>query len=309
MALCSAIAIDSTLCSRCGLCLAVCPYGVFVPGEDGLPRHDGRDCFLCDHCRAVCPAGAISIEGHGSCLGLYTVAEKARGPLPGPSLAADTVALMRQRRSCRNYRPEPVPLAILEDLTRIGTTAPSGTNCQGWSFTILPERADLLLFGGLCAEFFRRLNSLAASPPLRLWSRLFYGDALGRYHRNHRQSVVEALDHWDRDGRDLLFHGAAAAILVAARRDSSCPGEDAMLATANILLAAEAMGLGSCLIGFATEAIRHSPRIRASLQLPSEEDVHAVIALGYPAVRFARSAARRPVQPRVLRLAGEERPG
>ena len=306
---CAAIAIDRAQCSGCGLCVAVCPYGVFAIGEDGLPRHDGRACFLCDHCRAVCPAGAIAIEGHVSCLGLQTVAESERGRLPGPALAEDLVALMRQRRSCRSYRPEPLPLAILEDLVRIGTTAPSGTNCQGWSFIIIPERADLLRFGSLCADFFRRLNTLAASPPLRLWSRLFYGDALGRYHRNHRQSVAEALEQWDRDGRDLLFHGAAAAILVAARRDSSCPGEDAMLATANILLSAEAMGLGSCLIGFATEAIRHSPKIRASLRLPAGEDVHAVIALGYPAIRFARPAARRKVSPRVVRLAVEQRSG
>ena len=58
---------------------------------------------------------------------------------------------------------------------------------------------------------------------------------------------------------DRLFHGAAAAILVTGRRQASCPAEDALLATQNILLAAHAMGLGSCLIGFAVEAMRRDP--------------------------------------------------
>ena len=127
------------------------------------------------------------------------------------------------RRSCRNYKPDAVAKEILEDLARIGTTAPSGTNSQGWNFIILPERRDLLALGGLCADFVRRLNSLAASSPLRLLSWIFAGDALGRYHRKHLESVAEALRRWDGDRRDLLFHGASAAILVTGRKDASCP--------------------------------------------------------------------------------------
>ncbi|MEZ4578721.1 MAG: nitroreductase family protein [Desulfobacterales bacterium] len=44
------------------------------------------------------------------------------------------------RRSCRNYKETPVPASVLEDLVRIGITAPSGTNSQMWTFT--PCRTD-----------------------------------------------------------------------------------------------------------------------------------------------------------------------
>jgi nitroreductase/NAD-dependent dihydropyrimidine dehydrogenase PreA subunit len=298
------IFIDTALCNGCGLCVAVCPYEVLsLAGKTAV--FSGEPCFCCGHCQAGCPQQAVRVDGLPATLGLTTLAEREQCPPPGPALAEEVVALMRWRRSCRNYKPDAVAKEILEDLARIGTTAPSGTNSQGWNFIILPERRDLLALGGLCADFFRRLNSLAASSPLRLLSWIFAGDALGRYHRKHLESVAEALRRWDGDRRDLLFHGASAAILVTGRKDASCPAEDALLATANILLAAQAMGLGTCLIGYAVEAIHRSSAIRKSLQLPEDERVYSVIALGFPALHFARPAGRQPITARVVNLAGQ----
>jgi nitroreductase len=59
--------------------------------------------------------------------------------------------------------------------------------------------------------------------------------------------------------------------------------EDALLASQNILLGAHSLGLGSFMIGFAFEAIKRDKHIRKLLQIPDEESVSAVIALGYPA--------------------------
>ena len=296
------VVIDEKLCNGCGLCAAVCPYRA-IAVADNVAEYSGEPCFACGHCQAVCPRQAVRVAGLTMKLGLETVRESEQYLAADPALAEEVVKLMRWRRSCRNYRTEPVALATLEDLARIGTTAPSGTNSQGWNFLILPERSDLLALGGLCAEFFRRLNRLAAMPPLRLLSRLFAGDALGCYYRQHRESVALALRQWDEEGRDLLFHGATAAILVTSRKSASCPAEDALLATANILLAAQAMGLGTCLIGYAVEAIAHSRALRRSLRLPLDERVYSVIALGHPAVAFSRPAGRRPLTPKVVRFA------
>ena len=90
-----------------------------------------------------------------------------------------------------------------------------------------------------------------------------------------------------------MFHGASAAIIIGSRPESSCPTEDALLAAGNIILAAETMGLGCCLIGFAVEAIKRDRQVKASLKLPKQEKVHAGIAIGYPAYTFSRPAGRR----------------
>jgi nitroreductase len=103
------------------------------------------------------------------------------------------------------------------------------------------------------------------------------------------------MSQWDEQKDDRLFHGAQAVILVGAEPGASCPQEDALLATQNILLGAETFALGSCLIGFAVEALRRDHKIKESLKIPVDETIYAVIALGYPAISFQRPASRRKV--------------
>lgn len=299
------VSIDLQKCTGCGVCAAICPYRA-IGMTAGRAEHDGQACFLCGHCLAVCPAEAIVLAGLTPQLGLVTIEEKCQAIAPGQYNGSELVALMRSRRSCRRYRESPVPLATLEDLVKIGTSAPSGTNSQGWNFGILPTRETVLALGSMVADYYRRLNRLAANPLLRGLLRVVGGDSLGRYYRNYFRSVAKALQQWDKEGADLLFHGATAAILVSGRRQASCPAEDCLLATQNILLAAHALGLGSCLIGFAVAAVRRAPMLRKAMMIPADEELYSVIALGWPAVTYHRPAGRKPVRPRIIRLAGKE---
>jgi nitroreductase/NAD-dependent dihydropyrimidine dehydrogenase PreA subunit len=295
------IRIDKEKCSGCGLCARVCPHRLFIIDGEKASGVSGN-CMGCDQCRAVCPTGAIDIEGVLTTLGFQNFSETSESIVPGKYDCAALVQLMRSRRSCRNYTDQSVPLDILEDLVKIGTTAPSGTNSQSWNFVILPDRKDVEVLGNLTAEFYRQLNVQAKNPVYRFLARLVAGDALGRYYRNYYASVSKALREWDEEHTDRLFHGASAAILVTGKKDASCPAEDALLASQNILLAAHALGLGSCLIGFVVEAMRRSPSIKRSMAIPADEEIYSVIGLGYPAIRYPSVAGRLPVQPRVLHL-------
>jgi len=191
------------------------------------------------------------------------------------------------------YQKRPVPRDLLTDLVKIGTTAPSGTNSQRWTFTIIPDRQSMVEFGRLIADFYRKLNRLAARGWLRKLLRSCGFGALDFYYREYYQRIKEGLDTWEKDGKDILFHGAQAAILVGAKPGASCPMEDALLAAQNILLAAHSMGLGTCLIGFAVEAMKRENKIKEKLGIPKDETVYAVIAIGYPAVTFQRQAGRK----------------
>ncbi len=280
--------IDEDLCDGCGLCVRVCPSET-LSLEGGKARVTGDRSLRCGHCAAVCPRGAVRVEGVEDPLeGLKSFRIGGTAP-PGPESLA---ALMAARFSCRNFRVEPLPREILEDLVRIGTTAPSGTNSQKWTFTILPDRESVLELGRLTADFYAKVNTMARNPLLRFYSRLFAGDELGRYYREYYPMVRKALEEWRAEGRDRLFHGAPAAIVVGSLPGASCPGEDALLAAGWMTLAAQALGLGSCLIGYAVEAAGRDRRIREHLGLAEGEKVRAVLALGRPALPFRPGKAR-----------------
>jgi len=58
------------------------------------------------------------------------------------------------------------------------------------------------------------------------------------------------------------------------------------------------MGLGSCLKGYAVAAMKKDPSIQRSIGIPSEEEIHAVVALGYQDEVYQRVAGRKNVTPR-----------
>ncbi len=298
----TAVIIDKELCIGCGICIDICPYRAIRLTNSTADYILHEDCFLCGHCQAVCPVDAVLIDGRVSDLNFSTFADPVGVVQPGTGSIAELVTLMRSRRSCRSYQTKTVSLNMLNDLVKIGATAPSGTNSQPWSFSILKERDDVLMLGDLTADYYRNLNRQARNGILRFFVKLFGGDKLGRYYRRYHDSVEEALYQWDEEGEDRLFHGAVAAILVSARKDASCPAEDALLATQNILLAAHVMGLGSCLIGFVVEAMRRSSGIKRKMKIDKGEEIYSVIALGYPDVEYHRPACRQPVAAKILRF-------
>lgn len=291
------VKIDKALCVGCSSCAKICPQRA-IEVVDQEAKHDPFRCFLCGHCSAVCPSNAVTIASLH-----HIVSSFADDKSPHYSQkTSELVKLMAERRSCRAYKEDEISRSILDDLVKIAITAPSGTNSQGWNFTILPTREDVLYLGEAVAGFFRRLNRRAENGFLRAVVKLFGGDRLGNYYRNHYGTVQSALQEWDETGTDRLFHGATAAILVTGKQSSSCPAEDALLATQNILLAAHSMELGSCLIGFAVEAMRRDASINKMVGIPDNENIYSVIGIGMPAVHFVRSAGRKKIVPRIFQV-------
>ena len=294
--------IDPDLCNGCGLCVDVCPSDT-LSMVDGLARVTGDQSIHCGHCAAICPEGAVTVRGvDADALVLSTLENRDEWLDYGRFDAAALVQLMRSRRSCRLFTDDPVPQEVLEDLIKIGMTAPTGTNSQAWTFTILPDREAVMQLGAEISEFFRKLIKMAGNPAIRLLARLMRKRELDEFYRDYYETVKEALQEYDETGRDRLFHGAPAVIAIGMRPGASCPCEDALMASQNILLAAHAIGYGTCMIGFAVEAMKNSPGIKTKIGIPKKEPVYAVIAVGKPREPFQRPAGRKKLAPRYFRV-------
>ncbi len=292
--------IDPNLCIGCGECIRVCPKETIrLEGEKAVVS--GNESIACGHCAAVCPTKAVTVTSLANQgMVLETVTNDNRWMPYGEFDTAQLFRLMRSRRACRNFRDTPVPLSHLQDLVKIGISAPSGSNCQQWTFTLVPSRPGVLSLAKAVGAFFKKLNKTAEKVWLRNLLALFGRRELRVYHRDYYSDIKEKIREFETDGRDFLFWNAPAVMIIGTTPGSSCPKEDALMAAQNILLGAHSMGLGTCPIGFAVAAMNRDRSIQVNLGMAASETVHAVLTVGYPDEKWQGLAGRKKVTPRIF---------
>ena len=104
------------------------------------------------------------------------------------------------------------------------------------------------------------------------------------------------------DPRFNIFYDTGTLIVVCAKRMGEFVTADARLAAENLMLAACALGLGTCCIGFALAL--HEPAIKAELGIPTDVDAIAPIIVGVPRGQTPPVPRKPPVVLRWIGLPG-----
>lgn len=159
---------------------------------------------------------------------------------------------IKKRRSIRSYRQEQIQEAELQAILEAGQYAPSAVNQQLWHFTVIQNAA-------LLAE----LNISAK-------------EAAARFEDEHVQKL-------GKNKRLNIFYGAPTVILVSGREGALLVGADCAAAVQNMLLAAEALGLGACWVNLTVFAFAgdKASYFKQRLQLPEGyQPLYSVVA-GY----------------------------
>lgn len=185
--------------------------------------------------------------------------DERRGP--DQAGAAGFLDLVARQRACRAYREDPVDDAVVAEVLRAATFAPSSENKQPWVFVVVRDPQIRAGIGRIMAE---------------LW------EAGGRAHTERSSSPSLFADVDAGVGGGGI---ARAPVLVVVAGDTRLVprqllGSSIFPAVQNMLLAASSLGLGSALTTLA--AVR-SRELGELVGLPEEIEPRAVVPLGYPA--------------------------
>lgn len=257
------VTVDRERCIGCGRCETDCVNGTMKVKEGkALPP---EVCLLCGHCVAICPVGAVSIPE-------FDMADVEPVPERCPVTPEQLKLLIKSRRSVRAFADRTIEPETLHMLFEAGRYTATAKNNQDCVFVLVQERqAELEKRVWAYVESLVPESRSEADPSLRPLI-LF----LRRYQRNVQD--------------DYLFRNAPAVLFITSEW-----ALDAGLAAQNVELMAAALGLGVQYNGYLQRLVDSSREIKDWLGV-GERTVKACLLLGYPDVRYCRTAPRKPAQ-------------
>jgi nitroreductase len=177
---------------------------------------------------------------------------------------------IRARRSIRRFSDRTVSREDLARMFEAARWAPSNHNRQPWRFVVLEDRAQIATLAGAIREgLTARLQALPA---------LVAGHAEEFVHHAtvfaQAPTVIVALHRRPASLASALMQGVPFPELVS--------GEPLSVAMAvqNLLLAAQTLGLGTCML---TAPLLAREAVAGALALPPGCDITCLVAVGHPA--------------------------
>jgi len=182
-----------------------------------------------------------------------------------PELEQTIFETILGRRSVRSFAPRKVEPDVLKTLLEAAVWAPTALHKEPWGFVIVQNK-DIL----------KNISDLAK--PLFIEELKKFGT---------REDVLKHTG-------GNLFYDAGTLIIICGKTNGHLPIADCWMAAENMILAACAMNLGSCVVASALPAMS-LPDVKATLGIPVGFVAIAPVIIGYPKAEAAPSSRKAPL--------------
>jgi len=180
-------------------------------------------------------------------------------------------------RSVRKFKPDPITDDKLKTVLESASKAASGSNTQPWEFVVVRDA---------------KLKARLKEPMLRTWlARLAGSTGMSPRMRDVYDEATE-----------MLRNTETVPIIIYCCVDLSRAGKSEEVryasiypAVQNLMLAAHALGLATCLTVHGSTPTRGEPEVKKILGVPEHVKVACLVYIGYPAVRLGHPK-RKPIE-------------
>jgi nitroreductase/NAD-dependent dihydropyrimidine dehydrogenase PreA subunit len=285
------LSINLDLCKACGICGEICPRHIpetiETKGEKVTTISPQRIdlCMACGHCVAVCPNSAIQLNG---------ISSQDYVPVIDHNITHDQlVTLMRQRRSIRRYKDQPVSREIIGQIIQAVHTSPTGTGSTSTGVIVIDNPQTLKRISDLIFDMYEKMEVGLKSP---IGRRIIKRTAGKKNFQTLQDFVMPGMHwylRWYRQGvSDEVLRGCPTLMLFHSPIREPVAQENCLLAAFNATLIAQTLGIGTGVNDCIPPICNKDPEIRKILELPDDREVYASLTMGYPKYKFNRVPPR-----------------
>jgi nitroreductase len=186
----------------------------------------------------------------------------------------DFFDVVTTQRAMRRLKPDAIPDDIMRRIMDAAICAPSGGNRQNWSFVVVRDPAKRARLGELYREAWGELMKVP-----------YYASASKEPASSPAGKMLASARHLGEHLGEAPVIVLACVALDPGVKANLTTGASIYPAVQNIMLAARALGIGSCIT---TIHRFRDAQVKELLGIPAEIETAALIPLGYPLGKFGR---------------------
>ncbi len=250
------ISLDKDRCIKCGICIRRMD-GFCIKSNEGFPEFNDRVCNTCQKCVAICPSQAIMVNG--------------KYPERIANLkeinSDDIFSILERRRSIKKFQKKEIPKEVLEKILSVAKFAPNQN--KNISIVVIKDAELIKTIDEYAVEFVKKFYKLLFG--LKIFTKfisIFYKDIY---------VIKEKMEY--RNFESVLYENTQIIIIATGNKHAPVTESSSHYLLANLMIMAEALGVGSCLMDSVLLTLKTNRELRKRLDI--NEDVLCAMVLGY----------------------------